>query len=91
MFTDWPSDAASAGSWVPRAFGPCGIAATAVRGRCSVFVGALAGAILGSALGAAIVLAVYVSDGRLAGDLMLPLAAAYVGSLATLGFQIGGG
>jgi hypothetical protein len=37
------------------------------------------------------VAAVLVSDGRLAADVMIPLAAGYVGSFATLGFQIGAG
>jgi hypothetical protein len=49
------------------------------------------GATIGSALGAAMVAAVLVSDGQLVGELMLPLAAAYVGSSAALGFQIGAG
>ena len=51
--------------------------------------GTLVGALVGSAIGAAIVFAVYVSDGHLIGGLMLALAAAYVGSFAALGFQIG--
>ena len=51
--------------------------------------GTLAGAILGSAMAAAIVGAVLVSDGRFSPGLMLPLAAAYVGSFAALGFEIG--
>jgi hypothetical protein len=55
------------------------------------FVGTLVGATLGSAVGAAIVAAVLVSDGRLAGDVMIPLAAGYVGSFAALGFEIGAG
>lgn len=54
------------------------------------FVGTLIGATLGSALGAAIVFAMYASGGQLTA-VMLPLAAAYVGSFAALGFQIGGG
>ena len=53
------------------------------------FVGTFVGATLGSAVGAAIVFAVYASGGQLPGELMLALAAAYVGSFATLGFQIG--
>lgn len=64
------------------------------RDRCPrpalALVGTLIGATLGSALGAAIVFALYASDGQLTA-VMLPLAAAYVGSFATLGFQIGGG
>jgi len=64
------------------------------RERCPrpalAFVGTLIGATLGSALGAAIVFAAYASDGQLTA-IMLPLAAAYVGSFAALGFQIGGG
>jgi|KBSMisStaDraftv2_1062788.scaffolds.fasta_scaffold448972_2 tetrahydromethanopterin S-methyltransferase subunit D len=55
------------------------------------FVGTLVGAALGSAVGAAIVFAVYVSDRQLPGELMLALAAAYVGSFAALGFEIGAG
>jgi hypothetical protein len=51
----------------------------------------LVGATIGSALGAAMVAAALVSDGQLAGELVLPLAAAYVGSFAALGFQIGAG
>jgi hypothetical protein len=54
-------------------------------------VGTFAGATVGSALGAAIVFAVLAADGQLVAELMLPLAAAYVGSFAALGFQIGGG
>jgi hypothetical protein len=38
-----------------------------------------------------VVFAVLASDGQLVAELMLPLAAAYVGSSATLGFQIGAG
>jgi hypothetical protein len=37
------------------------------------------------------VFALYVADGQLVPELMLPLAAAYVGSFAALGFQIGAG
>jgi hypothetical protein len=55
------------------------------------FVGTLVGATLGSAVGAAIVAAVILSDGRLAADVMIPLAAGYVGSFAALGFEIGAG
>jgi hypothetical protein len=51
----------------------------------------LVGATFGSALGAAVVFAVLVSDGQLVAELMLPLAAAYVGSSAALGFQVGTG
>jgi len=55
------------------------------------FAGTLVGATLGSALGAAMVFAALVSGGQLAGELILPLAAAYVGSCAALGYQIGSG
>ena len=55
------------------------------------FVGALVGATLGSAIGAAVVFAVLASDGQMVPELMLPLAAAYVGSFAALGFQLGAG
>src|SRR6185295_900989 len=55
------------------------------------FVGTLVGATLGSAVGAAIMGALLVSDGQMAGDVMIPLAAAYVGSFAALGFEIGAG
>jgi len=55
------------------------------------FVGTLVGATLGSAVGAAIMGALLVSDGQMAADVMIPLAAAYVGSFAALGFEIGAG
>ena len=55
------------------------------------FAGTLVGATLGSAVGAAIVFVVYASGGQLPGVLMLALAAGYVGSFATLGFQVGAG
>jgi hypothetical protein len=75
----------TAGAWVMRERGD---------GRLRpalAFVGTLAGATLGSAIGAAVVFALYVADGQLVPELMLPLAAAYVGSFAALGFQIGAG
>ena len=71
--------------------------AWAVRGRdrcprpALAFVATLIGATLGSAIGAAIVFAIYASGGQLPARLMLLLAAAYVGSFAALGFQIGAG
>jgi len=63
--------------------------------RCPRPLGALlvtfVGATFGSALAAAMVFAVLASDGQLVGELILPLAAAYVGSFAALGFQVGAG
>jgi hypothetical protein len=70
------------GAWVVREGGD--------RSPVLAFVGTLVGAILGSAAAAGIVFAMYASDGELTA-VMLPLAAAYVGSFAALGFQIGSG
>ena len=73
----------TAGAWVARERGDGGLRPAIA------FAGTFVGAILGSAIGAAIVGAVLISDGGLPGGLMLALAAAYVGSFAALGFQIG--
>ena len=90
MSWDWPS-VVSVESWVPRARGPCGITYARCPRPLVPLLATLVGATFGSALRAAVVFAVLVSDGQLVAALILPFAAAYVGSSAAVGFQVGTG